>query len=109
MASKMTRKCPECGSSFEQKHARQLYCTKPHQIAFNNRQLARGQALVGLGQAWRLGRNTSRPAAKAAAAKAFNALCRLLDDYNAEDMAAGRAQALQLLRVRDAHLMIDLR
>lgn len=108
MASKITRTCPECGSSFEPKHARQLYCTKPHQIAFNNRQLARGQALVGLGQAWRLGRNTKKPLQKAAAAKAFNAMCRLLDGYNAEDATAGRAQALQLLRVRDAHLMLDL-
>lgn len=109
MASKITQKCPECGSSFEPKRARQLYCTKPHQITFNNRQLARGQALVGLGQAWRGGRHTKKPEAKAAAAKAFNALCRLLDEYNAEDTASGRAQALQLLRVRDAHLMLDLR
>lgn len=102
--------CPECGGTFEPQHHRAQFCSPAHAKAYNNRQLARGQRLVGLAQAWRLGRHfgpSADPELKAAAAQAFRDLCRIADEFNAEDRAEGRVPALKVYRRRQTAGLLD--
>lgn len=86
--------CAECGQSFTFDGRKTTFCSSPCKTAFQNRQLGRGRALVAMAQAWRLGRHTKNPSAKAAASFAFEQLAALADVYNREDAAAGRPSAL---------------
>lgn len=99
--SRPQRHCAECGAPFPVR-GRKLFCSQAHAIAFNNRQLARGQAVMGVAQAWRAGRHPKSDAERQAAGEAFRQLCRLIDAYNAEDAAAGRAKPMSLYRARVA-------
>ncbi len=104
---KTTRTCPECGEAFAASHPRKLFCSKAHGVAYNNRQLVRGQALVGLAQAWRAGRGrkseADRNAARDAMVEFFRAVKRMTD----EDLAAGRADPVRLYRARAARGLLD--
>jgi hypothetical protein len=82
--------CPECGTRFDIKRAGQTFCNSGCQVAFNNRALSRGQALVTLALTWRGGRSSRDAAVKLASKEAFSQLAALTDRYNAEDRAAGR-------------------
>jgi hypothetical protein len=108
MASKIARICPECGLSFVPKHAKRQFCTTEHQKAYNNRQLARGQALASLVMAWRGARSIKDKDIKKYGSLAMAAFCRMADQFNAEDFKAGRVSALKVLRRRDANHLIDL-
>jgi hypothetical protein len=99
--------CPECGEAFRPAHHRQQFCSPEHAKVFNNRQLARGQKLVGLALAWRQARSTKDPDLKEAGKAAFMQLCRLLDAYAAEDVKAGRLNAVRLFRRRVAAGLLD--
>lgn len=105
--TRATLKCPECGENFARTHHRQQFCTPAHSKAYNNRQLARGQSVVGLAQAWRASRNTSDPAAREAGKLAFAQLCRLIDECNTQDRLAGRVNPLQVFRTRTAAGLLD--
>ncbi len=83
--------CPECGGKVERKSNRgpaPVYCCREHKVAHQNRRVVRGAPLVGLAMAWRINRG-SGDVAKAA----FAQLCQALDQYCAEDAAAGRPRA----------------
>lgn len=85
--------CPECGERFTRSHHRQGFCTPAHKQAFHARTQARGQTITTLVQAWRAARSTRDPLAKKAGKVAFSDLCALADRWNAEDRAAGRVPA----------------
>ena len=90
-------RCPECGETFRADDPRRKYCTPEHKRAWENRQLVRGQGLVVLAQAWRQGRHRK---GSVAAKWALNEFCLTLDRYSAEDTAAGRMRALDVLETR---------
>lgn len=99
--------CPECGETFRPTHHKQQFCTPAHKKAHGNRQLARGQKVLGLAPAWRQARSTKDPELKAAGKAAFTQLCRQLDAYGSEDVAAGRLNAVRLYRRRVAAGLLD--
>jgi hypothetical protein len=89
--------CPECGDLFELTDPRKVFCCNEHKRAWNNRMLGRGGALMLLMQAWRQGRHKK---GDGAAKYAFTELCIAIDEASAEDRAAGRPPALEVLRNR---------
>jgi len=95
--------CLNCGVTFTRTHHRQAgFHDRKCQIDFQNRNRARGQSLATLAQAWRMGRNTRNPKAKATATAAFSDMCTLLDRYNAEDKAASRPGGLAAVQRQSA-------
>ncbi|WDS38338.1 hypothetical protein W2_gp028c [Caulobacter phage W2] len=105
------RICPECGETFTAKHPSAQFCTPAHKLAFHNRAKGRSH-VIAYAMAWRGSRNAKAKKAegetqqtvsdkrRAALAKAdrrrtigkaaFSEMCRLLDQFAAEDRAAGR-------------------
>lgn len=110
---KPVKTCPECGERFTQAHHRKLFCSTPHQIAFNKRREKRGHRLATLALAWRAGRSMGRaktPEAqelKEAAQDAFGHMCRLLDEFAAEDRAAGRMHPTKVFNQLQRYNMLD--
>lgn len=86
------RTCPECGQSFETKSRTKLFCSSAHKLAFHNRCAARGKVIIPLAMAWRGGRGAGDTAKRA-----FMRMSTLLDGWNAEDRAAGRAPMLDFV------------
>jgi len=83
--------CPNCGKAPERKNLRgpaPTYCGPECKREKNNRDLARGAAIVSLAQAWRIDRGTGE-----IAKGAFAEVCAILDAFNAEDRDAGRPRA----------------
>lgn len=83
--------CPECAGPVARKTPtgrKPVFCCKEHQRAFNHRAEKEGAAVIALAKAWRIDRGSGE-IAKAA----LEQLCRVLDDFNAEDHAAGRPRA----------------
>lgn len=105
--TKLFLACPECGQRFERKHHRAQFCSPQHAKLYNNRQLARGQSIVGLAQAWRGARSSRDAGVREAAKMAFAQLCRELDTFNAEDRGGGRVSATQVYRRRVAAGLLD--
>lgn len=83
--SPVERTCPECGVAFETKSRTKLFCLPAHKLIFHNRNAARGKVLTPLAMAWR-GRRGGDDTAKLA----FRRMNTLLDEWNAEDLKAGR-------------------
>lgn len=79
------RTCPECNTTFEAVHRKKTFCCDAHKHAFHNRCAARGKTLIPLAMAWRTKRGSGDTAKLS-----FRKLCRLLDDFAAEDRQAGR-------------------
>lgn len=89
--------CPECAELFDATDPRKVFCCNPCKRAWNNRMLKRGAPLMLLLQAWRQGRHKK---GDGAAKFAFTELCIAIDEASAEDRAAGRPPALEVLRNR---------
>lgn len=93
------RRCQECGASFIPASYQQQFCSKPHKVAFQNRQAVEGRAVIALVKAWRAGRNVkgSGPEAdkrREVARKALSELCSVADAFMADDRTAGRVDPL---------------
>ena len=109
----MARNCPECqapvrrepGARGGTKH----FCCNEHKVAYQARQAKEGRAIIAIAKAWRMSRNS--PANKETGSQAFAELCRMLDGFNAEDRAEGRAPAVDYVRTlfSDGRLYIDRR
>lgn len=102
-----TRICPETGATFVADHHTRLFSTDAAKVDFHNRSSKIGRSLVPLAMAWRAGRNVkgSSPEAKAkraSAAKAFSAMCAILDEAVSDDRVSGRMAKVDYLRRRDA-------
>ena len=91
---RVERVCPECGTAFGAGHVRQIFCSPAHNTAFHNREKTRFTA-ISYAMAWRRQRG-SGDVAKFAMAE----MCRLLDQFNAEDLAAGRPGAVPYIERR---------
>lgn len=78
--------CPECGVAFKATHHLRVFCCSRHQIAYHVRSAQRGKVLLPLAQVWRTGKRGKTEAR----AYAFGEVCALLDQWAAEDKAAGR-------------------
>ena len=89
--------CPECGARFVTSHPLYTFCTPAHKRAWNNRMLKRGGSLMLLMQAWRQGRHKKGDPLPA---YALALLCAAIDEASAEDRAARRPSALEVLRNR---------
>lgn len=97
-----SRRCPECNTPFSviSKHggSPKRYCTPAHKRAWENRQLSRGMGMVILAQAWQEGRH--RKGGKEFRGWVLSELCNVINRYSAEDKAAGRMRALDILMDR---------
>jgi uncharacterized OB-fold protein len=88
----LPRTCPECGKLFEPNVANQMFCTPPHNAAWNNRATARGRVLTAYSMVARVTRDGSRgtPEHRAAGKRAARKHRKLIQAYRDEDRAAGR-------------------
>lgn len=89
-----TCSCEECGTVFVQRHVNQAFCSTACKNTLHNRAMYRGRSVMTLALAWR-GAKSKR--ADPVGKRAFAELCRELDRYNAEDRAAGRRSAYEVL------------
>jgi hypothetical protein len=87
--------CPNCGGLVERRSARgpmptfcdakgKGVCKKEHA----NRHIVEGRAVIAFLKAWRIDRAQGE-----IAQKAFEQVCRITDQFNAEDREAGRPRA----------------
>lgn len=89
-------KCAECSTCFKPRQITQLFCKPACQQAYHNRMKKRGGRLVPLAMACRENRNTET------AKWAHTEWCALVSQFRAEDKAAGRMSAHELIRVQRA-------
>lgn len=86
------RVCPECGDPVERRSARGPFPTfcpdKNCKKTRGNRRLVRGAAVIEFLQAWRATRSQGETAKRS-----FMEMCRIADQFNAEDHAANRPRA----------------
>lgn len=83
--------CPECGGDVVRKSARgpmPTFCSLTCKKAFGNRQLVEGRAVVAFLKAWRIDRAQGE-----IASTSFQQICQIVDQFNADDRAAGRPRA----------------
>jgi len=107
-------KCAECGIEFDGRSSLKAgghdakFCCVAHKNTYRNRHLKRGAVAIPLLLAWR-GAKSKR--GDATGAYAFGELCRLADEWNAEDRAAGREAGYDYIRtgkLRDGWSATDL-
>jgi hypothetical protein len=82
------RICAECGVEFEANGSRgkpRMFCTETHKQVHANRRASRGKSLMVVAQAWRKARGSGE-----AGKFFFQELCEMLDNFNAQDLAAKR-------------------
>lgn len=91
-AAPTARICPECATSFEvvkkQGKAR-VFCSDACKQVHANRRTARGKSLVAIAQGWRQSRGSGD-----FGKFLFAEMTAMLDQMNAEDLAAGRMKAV---------------
>jgi hypothetical protein len=90
--------CAECGHPFKAARPHQQFCSPAHKATFQNRAAVEGRAIIQLAKAWRAGRNLGKgPEAeidREVARQALGEMCSILDNFNADDKAAGRPNPL---------------
>lgn len=107
----MAHPCPECGTEVRripgQRGGKKHFCSEACKTAFQSRAAKEGRAIIAIAKAWRMAR--SRPNDKDIGKDAFAELCRVLDDFNAQDRKAGRAPATDYARILlgDGRLYMD--
>ncbi len=82
------RICPECGATVERRSPFgrfPTFCGQECKDARHNRRLARGYTVIEFLCAWRIDRGTGE-IAKGSLAQ----LCQIADEFNAQDLEAGR-------------------
>lgn len=94
--------CPECGAHFALAHPRQIFCSKPHKRAFENRLISRGVSLTPAYMAARITRGGSQGRHKVAGIRARQIAEQLVANWTADDREAGRMtmDAYYALRLR---------
>lgn len=86
------RLCPNCGAPSPERRSSRgpapLYCGPECKRAKNNRDLADGLGVINYLKAWRADRGSGE-----IAKESFARLCRIIDNLNEQDRAAGRPRA----------------
>jgi endogenous inhibitor of DNA gyrase (YacG/DUF329 family) len=83
--------CPECGGPVTRRSARgpmPTFCCPEHKKVHANRAIVEGRALVAFVKAWRIDRAQGE-----IAQKSFEQICRIADQFNAQDKEAKRPRA----------------
>lgn len=86
------KRCPECSADVPptKTGVMRIFCAAECRSKYHARSKARGQALLPMLLAWRTGRGSTD-----IAKKAYAQVCAILDDFAAEDRAAGRPPAAE--------------
>lgn len=85
------RVCPECGHEVVRRSARgpmPTFCSNGCKKDHANRALVEGRAVIAFAKAWRVDRGSG-----AIAKGSLAQLCAILDQFNAQDLEAGRPRA----------------
>ena len=93
--------CPECGGQVVRRSARgpmPTFCSPECKRDHGNRHIVEGRAIIALAKAWRIDRGTGE-----IAKTAFEQMCRIIDQFNAQDREASRPRA----DLYAAKLMVD--
>jgi endogenous inhibitor of DNA gyrase (YacG/DUF329 family) len=83
--------CPECGGLVVRKSARgpfPTFCSQECKKAHSNRHIVEGRAVIAFLKAWRIDRAQGE-----IAQKSFAEICTIVDQFNAQDLKAGRPRA----------------
>lgn len=96
------RQCPECGATFRPQDQRQLFCTKEHRTAWNNRATVRGRVVTPYALAARQTRDGTR-GDKQTGKRAAQIRNELMQRYRDEDREAGRMDAVAFVALRFKH------
>lgn len=101
------RTCPECSTTFQAAQRGQIFCSRVHKRAYNNRWLKRGAVLAPIFAAARVTRNGTRgdKATGAQASHDANLLAQLWQD---EDAAAGRMPGVEYMALRYRLGLVDV-
>jgi len=87
-----TKTCPECGEPFALETGKpgkpRVFCSNDCKAAHSNRRTARGKNLAAIAQGWRQTRGSGD-----LGKFLFAEMTAMLDQWNAEDLAAGRMRA----------------
>jgi hypothetical protein len=95
----MARQCPNCSADVIRKPGRgglKTFCNPKCKSEFQARQMNEGRAILAFAKAWRECRN--RKEDREIGAQALRELCKLVDEFNAKDRAAGRPRATEYVR-----------
>lgn len=93
--------CPECMRKFAPRQVAQLFCSGEHKAAFHNRATVRGRQLTPLVMAARITRGGHRKDPETGIHARRDAE-HLMDQWVADDSAAGRMSMVDYVRLRRA-------
>lgn len=85
------RVCPECGGAAVRRSAKgpmPTFCGPECKRAHANRHIVEGRAVIAFLKAWRIDRASGE-----IAKGSFAQVCKIVDQFNAQDLAAGRPRA----------------
>lgn len=85
------RVCPECGGEVVRRSTRgpmPTFCSSECKKAHANRHIVEGRAVIAFLKAWRIDRAQGE-----IAQVSFGEICAIVDQFNAQDRAAGRPRA----------------
>jgi endogenous inhibitor of DNA gyrase (YacG/DUF329 family) len=85
------RTCPNCGGEVVRRSPRgpmPTFCSPECKTQHSNRHIVEGRAVIALLKAWRIDRGTGE-----IAQMAFAEVCRIVDQFNAQDREANRPRA----------------
>lgn len=85
------RVCPNCGGDVARRSARgpmPTFCTPECKKDHANRHIVEGRAVIAFLKAWRIDRAQGE-----IATRSFEQVCKIVDQFNAEDREAGRPRA----------------
>lgn len=97
------RLCGECGNPLVRAIGkRNIFCSAPCRVAYSNRMTVRGRVLTAAAMAERMTRQGSRgtPRQRGAGKDAARIYRQLIDQFAAEDRAAGRISAVDYWAAR---------
>lgn len=96
MTNVLNRRCAECGTEFDaaRKGKARTFCTDACKAAHANRRTSRGKALIAIAQGWRKSRGSGD-----FGKFLFGEVTSMLDAWNAEDLAAGRLDAVEYAKL----------
>lgn len=100
--------CPECLGTFRLTQRHQLFCSRIHKRAYNNRLMKRGAVLAPLVILARVTRNGSEGRHKEHGRRASRDSDQLIQRWRDDDKAAGRMDVLDYVAARYILGLVDV-